>query len=187
MNARDLSALTLTVLLALTGTVLIGTGALAQTATPSAATPSSADPAMTDHKDGSMKDGAMKDGTMKDGAMKDGAMMGQHGEFRSLAAPTQGKVSWAKVGEKYVLSITGLKTEAAPDLKVWLYQGDVLKDSTKLKVPGKYIAIGTLKKFSGDSKFTVSARALGKNMAKFNTVVLWCDQVSTAFASAALK
>ena len=169
MNARTLSALTLTFLL---GAALTGTAALAQTATPS-----SADPAMTDHKDG----------TMKDGTMKDGAMMGQHGEFRSLAAPTQGKVSWEKVGEKYVLSITGLKTEAAPDLKVWLYQGDVTKDSTKLKVPGKYIAIGTLKTFSGDSKFTVSAQTLGKNMAKFNTVELWCDQVSAAFASAPLK
>lgn len=167
MNARHLSALSLTCLLALTGTA-----ALAQSTTPS-----SADPAMTDHKDGAMNDGTMKDG----------AMMGLRGEFKSLAAPTQGKVSWEKVGARYVLSITGLKTEAAPDLKVWLYQGDVLKDSAKLKVPGKYVSVGTLKKFSGDAKFTVSAQTLGKNMAKFNTVVLWCDQVSTAFASAPLK
>lgn len=160
MTIRSLTALTLTALLA------------------SAAFAQSADPAKTDAKPGE----TMSD-TMKDGAMKDSMA----GTFRSLEAPTKGKVTWSKSGENYVLKISGLKTEPAPDLQVWLYQGDVKKGDAKVKTAGKYLTVGTLKKFGGDFSFTVAAKDLGKDMSKFNSVVLWCDQVAAAFAVATLK
>ena len=127
--------------------------------------------------------------TMKDGAMGDSMGKASQGSFKSLEAPTSGKVSWSKSGDKYLLKITGLKTEAAPDLKVWLYQdqGGVKKGATNLKVAGKYFTVGSLKKFGGDFSFTVAAKDLPKDMGKFNSVVLWCDQVSAAFGIAALK
>ena len=157
-------------LLILTVSALLGTAALAQTTEP-------AKPADT-----------MKDSTMKDGAMSDAMMMhGAQGTFRSLEAPTTGSVTWTKSGENYVLKISNLKTEPAPDLQVWLYQGDVTKASKNVKAAGKYLTVGTLKKFGGDFTFTVAAKDLGKDMAKFNSVVLWCDSVATAFAVANLK
>ncbi|WP_420594695.1 DM13 domain-containing protein [Deinococcus sp.] len=173
MTIRNLTILTLTALLGAS----IGTVALA-TADPA----KPADPAMSDSKDGTMKDGE-KDGAMMEGAMKDGAK----GTFRSLEAPTTGTVTWTKSGENYILKVSNLKTEAAPDLQVWLYQGDVKAADEKLKVPGKYVTVGTLKTFGGDFTYTVPASKLGKDMAKFNSVVLWCDQVATAFAIANLK
>jgi len=162
MTIRNLTILTLS--------TLLGTAALAQTADP-------AKPA-----------GTMSD-TMKDGAMGDSMGKASQGSFKSVEAPTSGKVSWSKSGDNYLLKITGLKTEAAPDLKVWLYQnqGGVKKGATNLKVAGKYFTVGSLKKFGGDFSFTVAAKDLPKDMGKFNSVLLWCDQVSAAFGIAALK
>jgi len=162
MTIRNLTILTLS--------ALLGTAALAQTADP-------AKPA-----------GTMSD-TMKDGTMSDSMGKVSQGSFKSVEAPTSGKVSWSKSGDNYLLKITGLKTEAAPDLKVWLYQdqGSVKKGATNLKVAGRYFTVGSLKKFGGDFSFTVTAKDLPKDMNKFNSVVLWCDQVSAAFGIAALK
>lgn len=159
MTIRHLTVLTLS--------ALLGTAALAQTA----------DPAKT-----------MSD-TMKDGAMSDSMGKASQGSFKSVEAPTSGKVSWSRNGDHYLLKITGLKTEAAPDLKVWLYQdqGGVKKGATNLKVAGKYFTVSSLKKFGGDFTFTVAAKDLPKDMGKFNSVVLWCDQVSAAFGIATLK
>ncbi|WP_161882201.1 DM13 domain-containing protein [Deinococcus alpinitundrae] len=154
----------------LTLSALLGTAALAQTT------------------DMTKPAGTMSD-TMKDSTMNDSMGKASQGSFKSVEAPTSGKVSWSKSGENYLLKITGLKTEAAPDLKVWLYQdqGGVKKGATNLKVAGKYFTVGSLKKFGGDFSFTVAAKDLPKDMGKFNSVVLWCDQVSAAFGIAALK
>ncbi|WP_181392012.1 DM13 domain-containing protein [Deinococcus irradiatisoli] len=135
-------------------------------------------------------DAAAPTGTMKDSTMND--HMGQsavQGRFKSVEAPTSGQVSWSRSDEKYILTATGLKTEPAPDLQVWLYQdrGGVRKGVTNLKVAGAYFTVGTLKKFGGNFSFTVAAKALPKDLSKFNSVLLWCDQVSAAFAVAALK
>jgi len=167
MTIRNLTILTLS--------TLLGTAALAQTA----------DPAKTD----SAKPAGTMSDTMKDGVMSDSMGKASQGSFKSVEAPTSGKVSWSKSGDNYLLKITGLKTEAAPDLKVWLYQdqGGVKKGATNLKVAGKYFTVGGLKKFGGDFSFTVAAKDLPKDMNKFNSVVLWCDQVSAAFGIAALK
>ena len=166
-RTRNTIVLTLTALL---GAAFISTAALAQTTDST----KPADPAMND--------------TMKDGAMSDGVMMHDaKGTFRSLGAPTTGRVTWTKSGATYVLKISNLKTEPAPDLQVWLYQGDVKNAEDKIKVPGKYVNVGSLKTFGGDFTYTVSASQLGKDMGKFNSVVLWCDQVATAFAIANLK
>lgn len=159
---------------------LLATAALAQNTDTTKADP--AKPA------GTMSD-TMKDGAMKDGAMSDSMGKASQGTFKSVEAPTSGKVSWSKSGDNYLVKITGLKTEPAPDLNVWLYQDQdgVKKGATNLKVAGKYFTVGTLKKFGGDFTFTVAAKDLPRAAGKFSSVVLWCDQVRAAFGSAVLE
>ncbi|GAA4019113.1 hypothetical protein GCM10022631_35420 [Deinococcus rubellus] len=110
--------------------------------------------------------------------MKDAAMSASMGQARATSNrwkhPPAVKVRWSRNGGHSLLNITGLKTEPAPDLKVWLYQDQsgVKRGATSLKVAGKY--------------FTVVVNDLPKDLG-FNSSVLWCGQVSAAFGIAALK
>ena len=104
------------------------------------------------------------------------------GQFRSLGAPTAGRVKLTKRGKNYVLTISGLKTQPAPDLKVWLYKGDLAGASLNVEVPGRYLALGTVKRFDGDFTFTI----VDNDISGYSSVVLWCNQVKTAFGIAVL-
>ncbi|WP_420594045.1 DM13 domain-containing protein [Deinococcus sp.] len=105
------------------------------------------------------------------------------GEFRSLGAPTAGRVEITKNGKNYLLKISGLNTQPAPDLKVWLYKGDLAGASLNVQVPEKYLTLGTVKRFDGDFTFTI----VGTDISNYSSVVLWCDQVKTAFGVAVLN
>ena len=92
-------------------------------------------------------------------------------------------MSLTKNGKNYLLKISGLKTQPAPDLKVWLYKGDLAGASLNVQVPDKYFTLCTVKRFDGDFTFTI----VGNDISNYSSVVLWCDQVKTAFGIAVLS
>jgi|GEM_PF-1485561 len=110
------------------------------------------------------------------------------GTFVTLHAPTSGTVRIVTTAKGSELQIRNLKTEPGPGLKVWLVaaqapaKGAANADAEIAK--SKYLELGELKTFSGNFKFAIPA---GTNLADYQSVVLWCGNVSTAFGAAALK
>lgn len=129
-----------------------------------------------------MTDTTMKD-TMAAPAMTDTMMHARIGNFRKLGAPTQGKATLTKTATGYALTLTGLKTEPGPDLKVLLFAGNLTSATTNPKQAGKYLQVGELKKFSGNFSYQIAS----KDLARYTSVVIWCDQAATGFAIANLK
>ncbi len=135
-----------------------------------------ATPSMTD----TMKPDTMKPDTMKPDTMT----KARTGSFKSLHAPTKGSVSLAKNAQgRWTLTIRNLKTEPAPDLKVWLVNAKMIKDTPDLK-KGQYIDLGMVASTITRKTFVLPANVKAEQI---NNVVLWCDQFSVAFASALLK
>lgn len=125
---------------------------------------------------------------MKDPAPMTTSMSGsmqavRQGNFRALEAPTQGKAALTKTATGYTLTLTGLKTEPGPDLKILLFAGNLTSAGANPKVAGKYVQVGELKKFSGNFTYKIAAR----DLAKYTSVVIWCDQAAAGFAIANLK
>ena len=109
------------------------------------------------------------------------------GNFSEIHAPTTGSVAIVKLANgKQVLRIVGLKTEVAPDLKVWLHEKADIKaaDEAGLK-KGKYLELGKLKApFKGDSEYALPADV---DLKQWKSAVIWCDQFSVAFGVTTLK
>ncbi|MFB9993050.1 DM13 domain-containing protein [Deinococcus oregonensis] len=125
---------------------------------------------------------------MKDPAPMTDSMSGsmkavRQGDFRALEAPTRGKAALTKTATGYTLTLTGLKTEPGPDLKVLLFAGNLSSASANPKVAGKYLQVGELKKFSGNFSYNIAS----KDLSKYTSVVIWCDQAAAGFAIANLK
>lgn len=121
---------------------------------------------------------------MKDAAPMTGSMKAvRQGNFRALEAPTQGKATLTQTATGYTLTLTGLKTEPGPDLKVLLFAGNLTSAGANPKVAGKYLQVGELKKFSGNFSYQIAR----KDLARYTSVVIWCDQAATGFAIANLK
>ncbi|GGS35478.1 DM13 domain-containing protein [Deinococcus knuensis] len=128
---------------------------------------------------GSMTGSAMKEGAAKAGAMKTTLT----GSFRALHAPTTGTVTLARNAQgRWTLTIRNLKTEPAPDLKVWLLAAKTVKDTPELRNE-KYIDLGEIAT-TGTRTFLLPATFTPEQA---GSVVLWCDQFSVAFAAATLK
>lgn len=108
------------------------------------------------------------------------------GAFYALEAPTTGTAVIVQKNGQATLELRGLKTEPGPDLQVWLYEKAAPKKGTPDSEirKGKYIKLGDLKKFSGNFSYKIPA---GTNLKAYKSVVIWCDQVATAFAAANLK
>lgn len=113
-------------------------------------------------------------------------MMSHSGAFHTLAAPTTGTAVLHESGGQATLELRNLKTEVGPGLQVWLYQGTApMKGAKDANIArGKYVKLGELKKFSGNFTFKVPA---GMKLSNYKSVVLWCDNVKTAFAAAPLR
>lgn len=156
----------------------------------------SGDHAMADDKmagDHAMTDTMAKDGAMSgDHAMTDtmaakpgdSMMKALSGDFKTQHAPTTGRASLNKGADgRYSVTITNLKTEPAPDLHVWLLPAGDTTDSPELR-KAKYIDLGTIETTVASKTLAVPA---GISVDGYTNVVLWCDQFSVAFATAALK
>lgn len=97
------------------------------------------------------------------------------GAFVSNDHPTSGvaKIIEDKDGKRYLV-MENLKSDAGPDLRVYLSADKTIKDAVQVidKVPG------------GNSKTELPATV---DITKHKTVLIWCKQFSVLFGSGALK
>jgi Electron transfer DM13 len=88
---------------------------------------------------------------------------------------------------KVVLRLQNLKTEAGPDLHVYLYAAGVpAKDARAETIKAvKYADLGKLPApFSGFYEYAVPA---GTDLSTFKSVIIWCHVASVTFAGATLN
>jgi hypothetical protein len=108
--------------------------------------------------------------------------------LQSVGAPTQGSVAIVKKTDgSTVLRLQNLKTEAGPDLHVYLYAATVpAKDAGKAAVKAvKYVDLGKVgAPFSGFYEYKVPANT---DFSAYKSAIIWCDVASVTFAGASLN
>lgn len=108
--------------------------------------------------------------------------------LESVNAPTQGSVALIKKTDgSTVLRLQNLKTEAGPDLHVYLYAAAVPAKTADAKAVKavKYVDLGKLgAPFSGFYEYKVPANT---DLGAFKSAIIWCDVASVTFAGAALN
>ncbi len=136
-----------------------------------------------------MKDQAMNGQAMKDQAMKSDTMqpaMGMAASYKlsSVGAPTTGSVEILEKDGKTTITLQNLKTEAGPDLHVYLY-ADAVPAKTAKKLSAKFVNLGKLAApFKGNFTYKVPANT---DLSKFKSLIIWCDVAKVTFAGAKLK
>jgi hypothetical protein len=108
--------------------------------------------------------------------------------LKTVEAPTTGSIAIIKKTDgKTVLRLQNLKTEAGPDLHVYLYAADVpSKTATAKAVKAvKYLDLGKVgAPFSGFYEYNIPN---GTNLAQFKSAIIWCDLAGVTFAGASLN
>lgn len=85
-------------------------------------------------------------------------------------------------GER-LLRLTEFEVTNGPDLKVWLVSHPNPTSSGDV-TGGGWVSLGRLKGNIGDQNYVIPAEV---DLNEFGSVVIWCEQFSVLFASAALK
>ncbi|MBX9733183.1 MAG: DM13 domain-containing protein [Chitinophagaceae bacterium] len=99
----------------------------------------------------------------------------QMGVFVNGVHTTSGNVLWLRTSGKDSLYLTNFKTDAGPDLKVYL--------STDSRA-SSFVNLGDLKAFTGNQYYPIPA---GKEPTDYKYVLIWCQRYSVLFGSAELK
>ena len=86
------------------------------------------------------------------------------------------------VGGTSVLRFTDFEVTNGPDLEVWLVKADTIEKSSDV-TDSEWVSLGQLKGNIGDQNYLIPEDV---NADDFATVVIWCEQFSVLFASAAL-
>ncbi len=120
--------------------------------------------------------------TMKSDTM---AMLEKTVKLISVGAPTTGSLEILKQSDgSRVLRLQNLKTEAGPDLHVYLY-GDAVPAKTVKKLSAKFVDLGKLgAPFKGNYQYKIPANTKLEN---FKSLIIWCDVASVTFAGAKLN
>jgi hypothetical protein len=123
--------------------------------------------------------------TMKDQTMKSDTMgMAASHKLSSVGAPTTGSVEIVEKDGKTTITLKNLKTEAGPDLRVYLY-ADAVPAKTVKKLGAKFVDLGKLAApFKGNFTYKVPANT---DLSKFKSLIIWCDVAKVTFAGAKLK
>lgn len=101
-------------------------------------------------------------------------------KLTSVGAPTKGTVEIGTTSIK----LQNLKTEAGPDLHVYLYAAAVPSKTVK-KLSAKFVDLGKLgAPFKGNYSYKIPANT---DLKQFKSLVIWCDVAKVTFAGAALK
>ncbi len=98
-----------------------------------------------------------------------------NGNFINGAHTTSGMASWLSVDNKQVLYLKQFKTDAGPDLKVYL---------SKDLAGSLFISLGELKAFSGDQEYVIP---MNVNKSDYKYVLIWCQRYSVLFGSAQIN
>ncbi len=122
--------------------------------------------------------------TMKSDTM--GSAMTTVSKFMTVNAPTTGTFEiQTKSDGSRVLAIKNLKTEAGPDLHVYLYAGAIPSKTAKNVKATKFVDLGKLAApFKGNYNYSVPANT---KLEQFKSVIIWCDVAKVTFAGANLK
>lgn len=105
------------------------------------------------------------------------------GSFRGLAHETSGDAMVHRLADgSRVLRFSNFATSNGPDLRVLLVAADDPRDNAAVS-GAERVELGALKGNVGDQNYVLPGTI---DLAKFRSVVVWCNRFSVAFASAPL-
>ena len=104
------------------------------------------------------------------------------GKFRGIAHETKGMAAIYEVGGKRILRLTDFETSNGPDVHVLLVAAADPKDNDTVKKAG-FLDLGSIKGNQGDQNYELPADV---DLARFSSVVIWCDRFNSAFGAAPL-
>ena len=107
-------------------------------------------------------------------------------KLSSVNAPTTGTLEIVgKADGTSVARLRNLKTEAGPDLHVYLYAASLPGKTAKDVKAVKYIDLGKLSApFKGNFEYKIPAKT---DLHQFKSLIIWCDVASVVFAGANLN
>lgn len=120
-------------------------------------------------------------GTLRDTTVNERVVVGPtsvSGTFAPGAHPTEGTAALVPTGGETVLTLTGFRTDAGPDLFVYAVPAGAT-DSVEGGV-----RLGRLKGNIGNQQYAVPS---GLNLGAGASVVIWCRAFSVAFGAALLS
>ena len=105
------------------------------------------------------------------------------GRFHSNAHETSGSASVLDLGSgRRVLRLSEFSTSNGPDVRVYLVAAPDVNDDATVKTAG-FVELGELKGNRGDQNYEVPSTI---DLAKYQTVTIWCKRFSVNFGSAPL-
>jgi hypothetical protein len=106
------------------------------------------------------------------------------GTFKSLAHETKGTATIYELdGGKRTLRLTEFETSNGPDVHVYLVAAPMANDNDTVKQAG-FIDLGSMKGNIGDQNYDIPA---GTDLAKYQSVAIWCARFNVNFGSSALS
>ena len=106
------------------------------------------------------------------------------GTFHSNAHETKGTAMVLDVGGgRRVLRLTDFATSNGPDVRVYLVAAADVQDDATVKTAG-FVELGAMKGNIGDQNYDIPATV---DLAKYQTVTIWCKRFSVNFGSAPLR
>lgn len=121
-------------------------------------------------------------GTVRDRVVDESVASGPaalSGSFEARAHATEGRAAVVESGGRRLLTLTGFRTDAGPDLFVYLVPGRTGGDS----VAGG-VRLGSLKGNIGDQQYELPP---GWELGDGATAVIWCRAFSVSFGAAPLS
>ena len=120
------------------------------------------------------------------GAQDTGASSLETGTFHGKVHSTSGRATVYKEADgKLILRLTNFKTSNGPDVHVILIAAkDAADDANFLKSNTPRVELGKLKGNEGDQNYVIPA---GTDLAKFQTVSIYCEHFNANFGAAPLE
>ncbi len=107
-------------------------------------------------------------------------------KLSSVNAPTTGTLEIVSKADGTSLArLQNLKTEAGPDLHVYLYAASLPAKTAKDVKAVKYIDLGKLSApFKGNFEYKIPAKT---DLRQFKSLIIWCDVAKVVFAGTNLN
>ena len=105
------------------------------------------------------------------------------GRFHGVAHESKGVTTVYQLADgKRIIRLTEFETSNGPDLQLYMVAAPDAKDSDTVKNAG-FVTLGPLKGNKGDQNYELPA---GVDLAKYQSVTVWCRRFGVNFATAAL-
>lgn len=111
------------------------------------------------------------------------AQIVESGAFHSGTHPTAGTATIYRIENgSRILRFTNFKTSNGPDVHIYMVAAEDAKDSASVQ-HAAFIDLGLIKGNIGDQNYTLSSDV---DLAKYQTVSVWCKRFSKNFGAAPL-